>query len=82
MPRTKNLITPQPLPRATRTSTANEYALALDQFIAAKCDSAIVNIAKKPATVSQGLGKAIKSDRKYAGVKVARRGTDVYLVTK
>ncbi len=82
VPRTKQLITPKPLPRATRASTASEYAAALDQFVAAKCDSALVNIAKKPATVSQGLTKAIKSDKKYAKVKVARRGSAVYLVTK
>ena len=80
MPRSKKLITPKPLPRATRRSRANEYMMALDQFIEADCESALVNISKKPATVAPGLTKAIKADKKYAKVKVARRGGEVYLV--
>jgi hypothetical protein len=80
MARSKTLITPKPLPKATRRGRTNEYMMALDQFLAADCESALVNISKKPATVAPGLTKAIKSDRKYAKVKVARRGAEVYLV--
>ena len=80
MPRAKQLITPKPLPTAARRPRAGEYAAALEQFVAADCDSAVVNIGKKPATVAQGLSKAIRSDKRFAKVKVARRGDDVYVV--
>jgi hypothetical protein len=80
MARPRKLITPKPLPTATPRGRTSEYVMALDQFLAADCESALVNIGKKPATVALGLSKAIKSDKRYAKVKVARRGTEVYLV--
>ena len=80
MPRTKQLITPKPLPTAARRPRAGEYAVALEQFLAADCASAVVNIGKKPATVAQGLAKAIRSDARFAKLKVARRADDVYIV--
>jgi hypothetical protein len=80
MARTKKLITPKPLPTSTRRTRSSEYVLAVQQFIEAKCDSAVVNITRKPATVSQGLAKVIGSDKAFSGVKVARRGEEVYLV--
>ena len=82
MARPKKLITPKPLPTSAPRVRVNEYMLALTQFLDAKCDSAVVNIAKKPATVASALAKEIKSDKRFAGVKVARRGDEVYLVTK
>jgi hypothetical protein len=80
MARPKKLITAKPLPTSARTVRSSEYTLALQQFIDAKCDSAVVNIAKKPATVYQALSKAAKSDNAFAGIKVARRGVEIYLV--
>jgi hypothetical protein len=80
MARPKNLITPKELPASTRRSRSSEYIQAVQQFKDAGCDSALVNIAKKPATVAQGLSKAIKSDPAFANIKVARRTGDIYLV--
>ena len=82
MARPKQLITPKPLPTSTRRSRTSEYALALTQFVDAGCESAVVNIAKKPGTVASALSKAIRADKSYAGVKVARRGDEVYLVRR
>lgn len=80
MPRTRKLITPKPLPGPQGGRRASDYTMALEQFVEAKCDSAVVNIDKKPATVALGLTKAIKADKAFSGVKVARRGEEVYLV--
>jgi len=82
MARPKQLITPKTLPTSTRRTRANEYTLALAQFVDARCDSAVVNIAKKPATVASALAKAIKGNERFDRVKVARRGDEVYLVTR
>ena len=82
MARPKQLITPKPLPTATRRARASEYVTALEQFVAAGCDSAVVNIARKPATVASALNKAVKADTAFAKVHVARRGDEVYLVLK
>jgi hypothetical protein len=82
MARPKQLITPKELPVSTRRSRSSEYVLALAQFVDAGCDSAVVNIPKKTGTVASALAKAIKADKRFAGVKVARRGDEVYLVKK
>ena len=82
MARPKQLITPKPLPTSTRRSRTSEYSLALTQFVDAGCDSAVVNIAKKPGTVASALAKVIRADARFAKVKVARRGDEVYLVKK
>jgi hypothetical protein len=82
MARPKKLITPKPLPASTRRTRVSEYTQALEQFVDAKCDSAVVNIAKKPATVTSALAKVVKADARFAGVRVVRRGDEVYLVTK
>ena len=82
MARPKQLITPKPLPPSTRRSRSSEYIAALDQFLAADCESAVVNIAKKPGTVASALNKAVRADKSYAKIHVARRGDEVYLVRK
>jgi hypothetical protein len=82
MARPKQLITPKPLPPSRRTPRASEYVAALEQFVAADCDSAVVNIARKPATVASALIKAVRAGPRFAKVKVARRGDETYLVRK
>lgn len=82
MARPKQLITPKPLPTSKRATRTSEYTTALEQFMNAGCESAIVNIAKKPGTVASALSKATRGDPRFADVRVARRGDEVYLVRR
>ena len=82
MAKPKQLITPKALPTSRRRGRASEYALALEQFLDARCESAVVNLARKPATLASAFAKAIKADARFADIKVARRGDEVYLVKK
>ena len=71
----KSLITPQALPK--RKTVCDE---ALDQFLAADVESAVVNIDGKPGSVAYGLKAAIKRSEPSEPITVVTRGEEVYLV--
>ena len=73
----KSLITPRALP--TRKTI---YDTALEQFLAAGVESAVVNIDGKPASLAYGLKTAIKRRDLSQPIDAVTRGEEVYLVRK
>ena len=73
-------LVPEPVPPAGRRSAISVYTDILDSFLKTKDESVRVEYDRKPGTIYISLKRAVKSDAKYDGIKVSRRGDNVYLI--
>ncbi len=73
-------LMPEAVPPAGRRGGSSVYAEILDQFLAMKDASVRVEYDRKPSTVYISLKRAVKSDPRYAAIKVSQRGENVYLI--
>lgn len=72
-------LIPQPVP-PRRASSSSFYRQILDEFLQSNVESALVSgTERKPATLVQGLRKALQADD-VTGVSIVQRSNDVYLV--
>lgn len=73
-------LVPEELPPAGRRGKASVYTDMVEQFLKLKTGSARVQYDRKPATVYISLKRAVRSDPRYAAIKVSQRGKEVYLI--
>jgi hypothetical protein len=73
-------LIPADVPPAGRRGRASVYTEMVEQFLAQKTASVRVQYDRKPATVYISLKRVVRSDPRFAAVKVSQRGKDVYLI--
>jgi hypothetical protein len=73
-------LVPEEVPAAGRRGRGSVYSDMVEQFLKMKTGSVRVQYDRKPATVYISLKRAVRSDPRFAGIKVSQRGKDVYLI--
>jgi len=73
-------LIPEPVPPPGRGTAGQVYTSMLDDFLAMKDESVRVEFNRKPNTIYISLKRAAKSDAKYDGIKVSKRGDHIYLI--
>ncbi len=73
-------LVPAEVPPAGRRGGSSVYTEMVEQFLAQKAPSVRVQYDRKPATVYIALKRVVRSDPRFAAVRVSQRGNDVYLI--
>jgi hypothetical protein len=73
-------LIPEQLPTAGRRGGASVYVDMVEQFLKMSKPSVRVQYDRKPSTIYVQLKRVVRSDPRYAGVKVSQRDKNVYLV--
>ncbi len=73
-------LVPTPLPPAGRRGASSVYRDIVEDFIGMQNQSVRVEYDRKPATVYISLKRVVRSDPRYASIKVSVRGDQVFLV--
>lgn len=76
----KYKLVPEDVPPAGRRGGSSVYTAMLDEFLAMKDVSVRAEYDRKPSTVYISLKRSVKSDPRYAGIRVSQRGEHVYLI--
>ena len=75
-------LTPAALPPRRPGGRRARYAQMLADFAATKEACVLVEYARSPQTIANGLATALRTHPEFKGIAVTRRGQDVFLTRK